>query len=197
VPNHTDNYFIVAGPKEQVEEFVGLVQDTETSRAVSLQRLVPCPPAFFDRTSPNSLAGFEQCDWYAWCVEHWGTKWDTYDTTRLSTVTHYDVAAQSYKFHTAWSPPTVWLETVAKMLPGLSFVLGYTDEFLGFAGWTVLNAGLGVSGEHEFDTSELDDSFADTLPLPTELLDQLPNRHALAIEEAARADDNRFAQIEE
>lgn len=207
MPNHTDNYFVVAGPTEQVEEFAALVRDTESSRALSFQRLVPCPPAFFDRVSPNRVEGFEQCDWYGWCLAHWGTKWDAYDTTQLSTVIQDDVAAISYTFHTAWSPPEHWLDTVSDLLPGLSFVLGYVDEFAAWAGWNIRSAGIDLSLSLDLTNAEIEklrenDDDGDwmplgaaDLPLPSDAIDQLPNRHALAIEAAAQRDDERFSKV--
>ena len=41
---------------------------------LSLGRLYPIP-AHIDREAPV-IAGDRGENWYNWCVEHWGTKWD-------------------------------------------------------------------------------------------------------------------------
>lgn len=46
-------------------------------------------------------------EWYEWCIENWGTKWDIADASILS---HEDDDELEIVFNTAWSPPTTALD---------------------------------------------------------------------------------------
>ena len=108
--------------------------------------LYPVPPEIekvghsCDKNAPESfnerLQGLfnPEVSWdgHSWCVAHWGTKWDIYSEE--------DVCAEksegrySYRFDTAWSPPTHWLDKVASDFPHLRFVLAFTEEMAHYAG---------------------------------------------------------------
>lgn len=65
--------------------------------------------------------------WYEWCIENWGTKWnsygyDSYDRSDPSTI----------GFHTAWSAPHPVLEKLAEMYPEVQFEHEWADEDIGF-----------------------------------------------------------------
>ena len=93
------------------------------------QELIRIPIDFTKENLPDINFSFsgslpipqnEENNWYKWCTENWGTKWDineeeiTYDISD----THIE-----YKFDTAWSPPNRWLETIHKNYPLLQFEL--------------------------------------------------------------------------
>lgn len=61
-------------------------------------------------------------DWYDWCREHWGTKWNACDT-QINDVDKADVY-----FNTAWSPPIPVLDTLSKRYPKLTFEYEFADE---------------------------------------------------------------------
>jgi len=78
------------------------------------------------------------CDnWYDWCVENWGTKWDV----EAELVDESEIYLR-YEFDSAWSPPIDWLEEVAKQFPKLHFKLKYEEEGMGFMG-----IAIGENGE--------------------------------------------------
>ena len=67
----------------------------------------------------------QEDNWYDWNIEHWGTKWNAYNT-EVSVVKHSckdkakhelerhsDITLQ-YRFWTAWAPPTPIYEELAK-----------------------------------------------------------------------------------
>lgn len=80
-------------------------------------------------------------DWYDWCVNYWGTKWDCSGDIFNYSGDYFDVY-----FESAWSPPTIWLQTVAQKYPNLTFVLTYMETGMWFAGKMVCN-GNNVSEE--------------------------------------------------
>lgn len=67
----------------------------------------PCPVELAEASSPNDknpdemIAKYDAPDWYAWCVNNWGTKWDVASVDEVAaegnSVTVY--------FDSAWSPP--------------------------------------------------------------------------------------------
>jgi hypothetical protein len=126
------------------------------------QKMMPCPAELFDRSdAPESfyadpkrvqdkaqkealnLEKHGSKDWYDWCVDNWGTKWDAADAS----VNDKDSNWLELHFNTAWGPPLGFY----KHLEGLGFkVRGmYYEPGVGFAGlfengedkcWSDLNA---------------------------------------------------------
>ena len=75
--------------------------------------------------------------WWDWRVQHWGTKWDVEATLEDDTSEDY----LEYYFDSAWSPPTEWLQKVAKDFPELEFRLHYEESGVGFTGITKAHNG--------------------------------------------------------
>lgn len=62
-------------------------------------------------------------NWYGWSCEKWGTKWNAYDTNRISD--------NKVQFQTAWSAPFPVLEALSKKFPEESVELRWADEDFG------------------------------------------------------------------
>jgi hypothetical protein len=67
-------------------------------------------------------------DWYDWAIDHWGTKWNTYNLKIVSK------DPLEFTFDTAWDFPTPVFEAIAKEFPSLSFGCSCFDEDGCFAG---------------------------------------------------------------
>ena len=63
-------------------------------------------------------------NWYDWCVDNWGTKWNC--------EVHY-ADEKCISFSTAWSPPIGAIKTLA-ILTGRDFRLTYVEEGMDFCG---------------------------------------------------------------
>lgn len=63
---------------------------------------------------------FGHTTWYSWCVENWGTKWNSTDFV-------VDGAAR-VSFLTAWSPPDAVLQALADKYPGVRIRNVWEDE---------------------------------------------------------------------
>lgn len=63
-----------------------------------------------------NLKRYGSRDWYDWCNEHWGTKWDACDSY---------VEGNAIHFNTAWSTP---LPVLFKLAKHCDFIVVYTDE---------------------------------------------------------------------
>lgn len=86
-------------------------------------------------------------DWYAWSIENWGTKWDSFR--------YREVAADpfAFRFETAWSFPTPIFEALAAKYPTLTFDVMAFDE-----GWNFACEGqFGSEVRKPFETVEATD----------------------------------------
>ena len=70
-------------------------------------------------------------NWYAWQVNHWGTKWDITGDVGINDI---DDETCSLVFQTAWSPPEPIVHKLQEMFPDLTFYGGYVGEGWEFAG---------------------------------------------------------------
>ena len=85
---------------------------------------------------PNKLVSFDSDHWYDWNVRNWGTKWDVAnqdnDSPYNDTYIEQEVEGQvTYRFNTAWSPPTSAILKLSSQYPELVFTFFYQEE----TGW--------------------------------------------------------------
>jgi hypothetical protein len=142
MPNWCDNTLTISGTKEDLEEFKNKAKTDK--EVLSLNNFVPMPKEL--DIDSGSFSGDKKTEmekiykenekkygyksWYEWCVENWGTKWEVMDADILNEEDDYI----DYRFDTAWSPPTEWLQKVAKQNPNLNFKLVYREDGMGFMG---------------------------------------------------------------
>jgi len=86
------------------------------------------------------------CDnWYDWCVENWGTKWNASDT--------YYIDENNIEFETAWSMPYEILKAISEIWD-TKVICAYADEDIGNnCGTTIFEKGKEVSdilGDRDF-----------------------------------------------
>jgi Ferredoxin-like domain in Api92-like protein len=62
--------------------------------------------------------------WLDWCVEKWGTKWNSGDAEQID--------ANTIRFDTAWSPPIPVIVELAKRFPSEAIRLRWADEDFGY-----------------------------------------------------------------
>ena len=85
-------------------------------------------------------------DWYQWCVNNWGTKWDICDTAIIDDQEEDSV---TFEFSTAWSPPVEAFHTWAAGDGRVEFKLDYWESGVGYIGTTTYD------GEY-LDTDDVD-----------------------------------------
>jgi hypothetical protein len=78
----------------------------------------------------HNLSTYGYANWYDWCVNEWGTKWDVdaIETIELEG----DVDHITFGFDSAWSPPTGAMEYL--MDQGFTVRLYYYEPGMAFAG---------------------------------------------------------------
>ena len=69
-------------------------------------------------------------NWYDWCCDNWGTKWDAYDCYVSESLKDYC----SISFDTAWSPPIPYYLALSKKYPLLRIEIEYSEIGMDFAG---------------------------------------------------------------
>lgn len=99
----------------------------------------PCPEELTEASSPNDknpdemLEKYDAADWYSWCVNNWGTKWDVQSVDAVEA----DGNSVSLYFDSAWSPPIQFYANMEEELgfevkayyyePGMAFCGSYAD----------------------------------------------------------------------
>jgi hypothetical protein len=84
-------------------------------RCLSFKEFVPMPE--------------DEKDWYNWCINNWGTKWDASDPNITD-----NKSATTYEFSTAWAPPIPVIMAAAAQYPELTFDMRYWEGGMGFQG---------------------------------------------------------------
>ena len=80
----------------------------------------------------------QELNWYAWCYSNWGCKWDANDAY----VEYEEDDDNMYvNFDTAWGPPDIWFEKLAKRYPSLELEMRYEESGCGFCGIMTSKAG--------------------------------------------------------
>ena len=80
---------------------------------------------FFSEFFPIPLE--EKDNWYMWCVDNWGTKWDT----GVTLVEEYDDGVE-LSFDTAWGPPVKFYASLEEL--GYVVEAMYFEPGMAFAG---------------------------------------------------------------
>jgi len=89
----------------------------------------------------SNLKKYGYKNWYDWCVNNWGTKWNAGgDNDAMQVDFDEDVGNQGialFQFDTAWAPPLGVLEKLMETHPELSIECRYHEPGVGFFGvWT-------------------------------------------------------------
>ena len=139
MPNWCNNTLYIRADKEDMKELKDLLDKTlkfsKDNHCANnlLSAIIPMPKELENTISgstPEKPEG-DTPNWYDWCNDNWGTKWDV-DCYETQIEDDY----MAFGFDSAWAPPVPWLEKVAKLFPKLKFSLKYDDpgmEFMGCA----------------------------------------------------------------
>ena len=141
MPNWSHNRLIVKKQKNEKSEAEFnefqkqniIVYDEPEDKELVFSKLIPMPDElkisspqhtdFEKKQAEKNIKKHGFKDWYDWCVEHWGTKWNP---TTLSIKMKDD--AMEINYDTAWAPGEGWLNKIAKTYPNLSFEFLCSEE---------------------------------------------------------------------
>ena len=139
MPNWCENKLIVfADNSNDLEKFKDKMKGNLDRFLWSFH---PMPRALEGTRAPQ-----DNPNWYDWCHENWGTKWDVEITIETKDENHVELS-----FDSAWAPPINWLKKVAKDYPDLNFSLKYNEPGMGFYGKVIARNGI-ITGEHEYES---------------------------------------------
>lgn len=144
MPNWCINELKIKGKGEELKAFKEKAKGEDTE--FSLNNFIPIPEELLKYSSPPFKEEWESeeefgkrierfkneygaKDWYDWCVNNWGTKWDVV----AEIVCEHDGEVE-YHFDSAWAPPISGLEKISKLFPGLGFELFYFEPGMCFGG---------------------------------------------------------------
>lgn len=134
MPNYCTNTLMLN--EDSNDSILEVVKDyLDENGHLSFEKIRPIPDELKGTTSPTPLDAdpkkqrmlvekYGHENWYDWCVDNWGTKWD-------ADVHHADEKAIC--FTTAWSPPIGAIKTLS-ILTGRDFRLTYVEEGMDFCG---------------------------------------------------------------
>ena len=121
MPNWCSNDITITGEEAQLAQLAELLKvDTETM----MERLVPQPEGLTDG------------EWYSWCLNNWGTKWDMCEV-----VAGFEQDMIELNYETAWAPNLAFWETISARFPALDMTHYYREEGMGFTGVATYQAG--------------------------------------------------------
>lgn len=115
---------------EDEKHFINLLIE-DAKKPITVPELIPCENNS-ELKRMLLFAEFGADNWYDWCVNNWGTKWDA-TCDNLDDV-NPDEGYICINFDTAWSPPLKWLHNLIKLFPELNFKLIYMELGMNFAG---------------------------------------------------------------
>ena len=136
MPNHVYNTVTVSGDKTIVELLETAVEAGE-QQLFDFNRIIPMP-AVVDLVCDSGLSWDVQRanpnrNWYDWCNQNWGTKWNAYEIEKRATGVYW--------FATAWPPPLPVMRTLSTLFPELVIEIDYQEECDWFPGKTVFGNG--------------------------------------------------------
>lgn len=164
MPNHVTHRVVVTGPISEIARFTELCIRNEE---FDFESLTPMPEILGQVISPvrrgengrimlnpdgelltkGVEANEEQqavldklthTDWYSWSIHNWGTKWNSYSYSLISSVPE----RFEFLFDTAWSPPEPIFHRLADEFPELAFEIAFFDEGWNYAGTASIKDGL-------------------------------------------------------
>lgn len=162
MPNHVTNVLTLKGSKDEILGCLQAIMVNHTEEAIKkadiepyegigtidFNKIIPMPEEVYNgRLGPDERKMYGSNNWYDWSVEHWGTKWNSYNYYNheiMSVAELEDGNDYVMGFETAWSQPEPVITKLSEMFPELTINHLYFDEFDNFAGVVELKGGITV-----------------------------------------------------
>ena len=124
MPNWCNNTLNIHGDYDTLVELKSVC---ETGKGL-LQAIKPMPKELEGTTAPKDTP-----NWYDWCNENWGTKWDP--EVHLEFIDNGDGTAEiTGYFDTAWAPPEAAIGSLIEDWDSCFIELTYFEPGMGFVG---------------------------------------------------------------
>lgn len=167
MPNWCNNYLIVKGEVEELQQLKNDLKSEYTNfdfnkiidyksfsdtKKDEWKNLPTKEKTYWVKDETKEENGFRQWVFnnggYIWCVNNWGTKWNTDDNVSVNF--NKDKKELTYSFASAWSPPTELILTLIEKYKSLYFDFEYEETGMGFAGEITGEKGE-VTSEEEYN----------------------------------------------
>jgi len=145
MPNWCENLLTISNNDTEVLNQFYLNNKTEENE-LDFNCICPVPSELMNTESPNNLDDIKKqelidkygfSDWYNWCNNNWGTKWNASDVN----YNKYDNQLV-YSFNTAWGPPNAWFIKLTEKYTDLEIRLEYEESGMDFAGFMDYSDGI-------------------------------------------------------
>ena len=104
MPNWCDNFLTINADEKTVNEILEFVKSEEY--AFDFNNIVPMPDYIYTgMLGDEERKLYGENNWYDWCCENWGTKWNAEDV---------NIDGESISMLTAWAPCIPVLAELAK-----------------------------------------------------------------------------------
>lgn len=101
----------------------------------------------------HNILTYRAKDWYDWCCENWGTKWDAYEVD-VDIDLECDDPYITINFQTAWGSPFPIFESILKQYPGVSLRGCWADENIGSNCGEIVTANGKIAAHEPTDLDE-------------------------------------------
>lgn len=123
MPNHVTN--IVTFEDFEISNLESLVEFVRSEDSdFDFNQIMPMPQKIRDDKellTTDRRSETKGRNWYDWSCNHWGTKWNCYDS-------NYDEKIYEYFFMTAWSAPFPVLTELSRLFPEITIIHQWCDE---------------------------------------------------------------------
>lgn len=133
IPGNTDIQFYESSfrKSEWREKILELGMD-ETIRRIHEDDSIDKDEADKAELAIRAIVKTGYANWYDWCVDKWGVKWDT-EKPQFQDSSLFENSEESepeliISFYTPWAPPTGILKRISEQYPNAKFYLRWADE---------------------------------------------------------------------
>jgi hypothetical protein len=110
MPNWCYNFLTIQAPSAELLQEFWSKAEKDGEETFSLKHWFPIPED-------------QENDWYNWCCENWGTKWDVDGAD----ITHDSDESITINFNTAWASPKAFFRKISKDFPELNFIISFDE----------------------------------------------------------------------
>tara|TARA_B100000902_G_scaffold140349_1_gene138330 strand:+ start:248 stop:985 length:738 start_codon:yes stop_codon:yes gene_type:complete len=136
MPNWCENTLIIGNTNNKLETFFN--ENKTNDNELDFNCVCPVPNELYNTESHNKNNDnyskelekkYGYSDWYTWCCNNWGTKWNSSD------VDYYkEDNTITYSFNTAWGPPGEWFKKLCDKYSDFELTLKYEECGMDFGG---------------------------------------------------------------
>lgn len=131
MPNWCDNFLTINADEKTVNEILEFVKSEEY--AFDFNNIVPMPDYIYTgMLGDEERKLYGENNWYDWCCENWGTKWNAEDV---------NIDGESISMLTAWAPCIPVIAELAKRFPEAELTHTWYETGMLFCGCRVYQNG--------------------------------------------------------